>query len=369
MAGVRCESCGGPTDGDSLCSTCHRVFHRILERDPASAAPPAKDETTGVVATPRPVPLPPIAPLPPLAEIHAAPSRRAEAVRPSPRTPRSPALTAAPPIKPRLMMPAWRFDARGASLAVSAAAAIGVAAAVVPVAQEWFSRQPFAMTAATAPTSVAGVASAMPAPPTSPDRRSEARRRDSGENTTASPKTNARARGTNAAERTPTSTSAPARRPASSPRSTKSPRPAKKAQAPPALVPEAVVELPSAPAFAAPAAPIAPAPRAAEPIAEPAAPFYEIAQVGEKPRVVSQVELQLSGELRARATGEVVVLRVLVSHTGQPAAVTVLRKSKGGADLDRAAIAAVKQWRFAPARRRGEPVSCWFNVGVPLGAD
>ena len=55
-------------------------------------------------------------------------------------------------------------------------------------------------------------------------------------------------------------------------------------------------------------------------------------------------------------------------HAGRSAAhmVNLLRKSKAGASLDNAIVAAVKQWTFVPARKRGEAVSCWFHVGVPV---
>jgi TonB family protein len=63
---------------------------------------------------------------------------------------------------------------------------------------------------------------------------------------------------------------------------------------------------------------------------------------------------------------DVVVVRVLVSQTGHPSVVSLLRRSKAGSALDEAVVAAVKQWTFSPARKRGEAVSCWFNVGVPI---
>ena len=46
--------------------------------------------------------------------------------------------------------------------------------------------------------------------------------------------------------------------------------------------------------------------------------------------------------------------------------INLLRRSKAGPSLDDAIVAAVKKWTFVPARRRGEPVSCWFHVGVPV---
>jgi len=65
---------------------------------------------------------------------------------------------------------------------------------------------------------------------------------------------------------------------------------------------------------------------------------------------------------------DVVVLRVLVSPAGHPADVRLLRGSRVDPAADRAAIAAVRQWRFTPAQKRGQLVSCWFNVGVPVRA-
>jgi outer membrane biosynthesis protein TonB len=37
-----------------------------------------------------------------------------------------------------------------------------------------------------------------------------------------------------------------------------------------------------------------------------------------------------------------------------------------GPSLDVAIVAAVRQWTFVPAKKRGASVSCWFHVGVPV---
>lgn len=58
-----------------------------------------------------------------------------------------------------------------------------------------------------------------------------------------------------------------------------------------------------------------------------------------------------------------VVVSILVDESGRAAAVTV-RESSRYAALDEAAVAAVKQWRFAPARRNGEPVVSTHTVRV-----
>lgn len=69
--------------------------------------------------------------------------------------------------------------------------------------------------------------------------------------------------------------------------------------------------------------------------------------------------------LAARRAGEqgTVTLRVLVTRDGLPARVDV-EKSSGSAHLDRAALEAVRAWRFAPARLGPEPVESWLLVPV-----
>jgi hypothetical protein len=90
--------------------------------------------------------------------------------------------------------------------------------------------------------------------------------------------------------------------------------------------------------------------------------FFEPTDVDESPQVATRVEPQVPGDLN-----DIVVVRVLVSQTGYPFRVNLLRRSKLGRSLDDAVIAAVTQWTFSPARKRGEAVSCWYNIGVPLG--
>jgi TonB family protein len=95
-------------------------------------------------------------------------------------------------------------------------------------------------------------------------------------------------------------------------------------------------------------------------------PFFAPNEVTAWPRIVSRVEPQVPREWRHRAINDVVVLRLLVSQSGHPSRVSVLRHAKSGPLADEAAIAAVNQWTFLPAQKKGEPVSCWFNLGVPI---
>ena len=116
----------------------------------------------------------------------------------------------------------------------------------------------------------------------------------------------------------------------------------------------------------APPAPVAaPEPKPEAPAA-PMGPFFETRDVNETPRIATKVEPQVPDDLRDRPLNEIVIVRVLVTQTGQPHMINLLRRSKAGPSLDNAIVAAVKQWTFVPARKRGEAVSCWYHVGVPV---
>jgi periplasmic protein TonB len=123
-------------------------------------------------------------------------------------------------------------------------------------------------------------------------------------------------------------------------------------------VPAALVEPHAPPPVQAPAAPEAPA--------SPHAPFFSSTDVTEPPQVATRVEPRLPDELVNSPVNDVVVVRLLVSQTGHPFRISFLRRSKAGAPLDDAVIAAVSRWTFSPARKKGEAVSCWLNVGVPI---
>lgn len=56
-----------------------------------------------------------------------------------------------------------------------------------------------------------------------------------------------------------------------------------------------------------------------------------------------------------------VLMKVLVSAEGRPESVDVINSS-GFDRLDRAAVNAVKQWRFEPARKGGKALSAYVNV-------
>jgi TonB family protein len=97
----------------------------------------------------------------------------------------------------------------------------------------------------------------------------------------------------------------------------------------------------------------------------PAGRFFDAPEVDEQPRILTRIDPRLPADLQGRPS-DVVIVRVLVSHTGHPFRVTLLRRSRLGPSADEAVIAAVRRWTFSAARKRGEPVSCWYNLAVPL---
>jgi TonB family protein len=131
----------------------------------------------------------------------------------------------------------------------------------------------------------------------------------------------------------------------------------------PVVNPAPAAETPAPVAVPEPPALTAEAPRS------PAAPIGRVFQqhdVDESPQIATRVEPQLPGDLPVRPPNDVVVVRVLVSHTGHPSRVSLLRGSRLGRSSDDAVMAAVTQWTFSPARKKGEAVNCWYNIGVPL---
>jgi hypothetical protein len=136
---------------------------------------------------------------------------------------------------------------------------------------------------------------------------------------------------------------------------------------PPAQQAVPVVARTPAPETPAPAPARPPAAESARQPAPLTGKFFESNDVDEPPRVATRVEPRLPADLPAGADKKIVVARVLVSSSGHPHRVTLLRGSMLGRASDEAVIAAVTQWTFSPARKRGEPVNCWLNIGVPLG--
>jgi TonB family protein len=244
---------------------------------------------------------------------------------------------------------------RGRSLVGAAAVVLAVAAIGVPLSSFWFGRQRVIVGQQTvAPQS----AQPSPAPkkPAAADRVVPAAAPAVQPAPVASVSTAVKPAAATAAANT---TAAARTQPKPKPRAAAS------ANVAPIAAP-AIVEAPAP--LPIPAAEVAvPEPRRVEaPAAAPAGPFFETRQVDSAPQVTSRVDPQVPARLQGRAVHEIVIVRVLVSQTGQPALVSLLRGSKSGLDLDEAVIAAVKRWTFTPASKRGAAVSCFLHVGVAV---
>jgi TonB family protein len=82
----------------------------------------------------------------------------------------------------------------------------------------------------------------------------------------------------------------------------------------------------------------------------------------EPPRLLREVKAQYTEDARKRAVTGDVVLEIVIKSDGSVGDVKVLRGLGHG--LDERAVAAVRDWRFAPARRLGTPVDVIVEVEV-----
>jgi protein TonB len=390
---ARCESCGAPSGDMDLCPACQEAFQSVLEaKKNPEPAPPAQDPIADifeaaleqaktaplarpVIAEPAVQTAPPIvanAPsiVPsPIAPVDV-PSAPAIAVAP-PLHPPAPAIVAPAPqptlkpepvrfvpvekkhVRPRAPQPPVPAPARPAGYATRtvgiALATVVIAAAIgIPLGQHFATRQTATAAAEPEPANVPA------AQATAGDRR-----------TTPQPAPAAKAEPAPPVVEEPTP--APPKRMAAAAPSRPAPRPTRTSRQPNASATAASVPLtpPDAVVAELPAPePEAPPPPAPEPAA-PVGPFFQVNQVNQPPQVVSRVEPNMPADVQG-AVNDVVIVRVLVSQAGQAAIVSLVRRSRSGPALDEAVVAAVKQWTFAPAKKRGEAVSCWFHVGVPV---
>ncbi len=89
--------------------------------------------------------------------------------------------------------------------------------------------------------------------------------------------------------------------------------------------------------------------------------LFSSSDLDQKPRVLYQPPPQLTEKMRRKTPGHAVVIFV-VDRSGRPQSPRVIESSDPV--FDRAALACVKQWKFEPGKRGGEPVE--FRMRVPI---
>lgn len=156
-----------------------------------------------------------------------------------------------------------------------------------------------------------------------------------------------------------------------------SPKPEPPKPEPPKPEPPRLVEAPKPTLATSAPAPTPPTEPAPKPRAIPAVtpPVSSVAQAAPAPAPAPRIPPRFDAAYldnpvphyptRSRRLGEEgkVLLRVFVKADGSPGEVEVYRRS-GFPRLDTAAIEAVRQWRFVPARQGTEQVGAWVLVPV-----
>jgi protein TonB len=105
------------------------------------------------------------------------------------------------------------------------------------------------------------------------------------------------------------------------------------------------------------------------PLAPPAAASIGLAP-GEQPVPINgqtPAPRYPAAALRRGESGTVLV-RVEVDTNGMPAGVALVQRS-GSRDLDRAAMEAVRTWRFQPAQRDGQAIAASLVIPIDFKAD
>jgi protein TonB len=89
--------------------------------------------------------------------------------------------------------------------------------------------------------------------------------------------------------------------------------------------------------------------------------LFSMADLDQRPRVISQPSPLLTPKLRRKAPGTVYII-FIVNKQGRVENPIVQRSTDP--IFERPALAAVKQWKFEPGKRQGEPVR--FRMRVPI---
>lgn len=89
--------------------------------------------------------------------------------------------------------------------------------------------------------------------------------------------------------------------------------------------------------------------------------LFSLSDLDQRPRVVYQPSPVLDAKLRSRAPGTVEIIFVV---NAQGRVENPIVRSSSDPVFERSALAAVRQWKFEPGKRNGEPVR--FRMLVPI---
>jgi TonB family protein len=103
----------------------------------------------------------------------------------------------------------------------------------------------------------------------------------------------------------------------------------------------------------------------APPSGEETPKFGDYVYVEELPEAIAKVDPRYPEVAKQKGIEGTVMIQALVAKDGT---VTDTRVVKSIPELDDAAIAAVRQWRFKPAMTKGQPVAVWVAVPVAFKA-
>ena len=99
-------------------------------------------------------------------------------------------------------------------------------------------------------------------------------------------------------------------------------------------------------------------------------PFTTALRVGgevKAPIILSKVEPTYPEVARTARISGIVIVEAIIDKNGDVTDINVLKPLPFG--LDQAAVDAVKQWKFKPALKNGEPVDVVFNLTVNFRLD
>lgn len=86
----------------------------------------------------------------------------------------------------------------------------------------------------------------------------------------------------------------------------------------------------------------------------------------EPPKMLSSINLKYPSEAKKAGIQGKVVMKILISNTGEVIVVEVIKSIP---ELDAAAVDAVKKIKFRPGKYKGKPVEVWMRIPINFGLE